>query len=446
MISGRIVARVVLWFMFSHPYRIAFQKAESLQGCFRAEGNLIVDFFKLQPLNGIFLPHDPLHDVGNSFSHVIIGDFSLNNIIAMGIFQLTAALHDHFQPQQICTFKPVKLQFICLFNIPLIYVDDWGDRCFCSAAFDHGTPSCPALCLFLNICCIKGKAKVTAKLRTQNCRTRNLQRASVVYTFAVNTWVSARDDFERTGITVEELQERLQALGSERAPFESFVTSEWLIGWYSRFALGNFIDWDTAVCSFDSPEFAAALQMCKDWGQSGGTETLGERCILEFENIQDLTRLGVIGELYHDDYCYVGFPTSSGNGSIFELLSCFAISAQSDHQEAAWAFLCFALENLQPEGLFGAGLPASQGALNTRLQFLVETGETFLQFTHKIKESDAEQFRSLLENTTILEHSEQGILEIITEESSGFFAGNKTADETAALIQNRVGLYLMENR
>ena len=266
------------------------------------------------------------------------------------------------------------------------------------------------------------------------------------YTFAVNTWVSARDDFERTGITVEELQEKLQALGSERAPFESFVTSEWLIGWYSRFALGNFIDWDTAVCSFDSPEFAAALQMCKDWGQSGGTETLGQRCILEFENIQDLTRIGVIGELYHDDYCYVGFPTSSGNGSIFELLSCFAISAQSDHQEAAWAFLCFALENLQPEGLFGAGLPASQGALNTRLQFLVETGETFLQFTHKIKESDAEQFRSLLENTTILEHSEQGILEIITEESSGFFAGNKTADETAALIQNRVGLYLMENR
>lgn len=131
---------------------------------------------------------------------------------------------------------------------------------------------------------------------------------------------------------------------------------------------------------------------------------------------------------------------------MFELLSCFAISAQSEQQDAAWTFLRFALERLQPDGLLGVGVPASQSALDARLEFLIETGETFLQFTHKIKESDAEQFRSLLENTTILEHSEQGILEIITEESSGFFAGDKTADETAALIQNRVGLYLMENR
>lgn len=266
------------------------------------------------------------------------------------------------------------------------------------------------------------------------------------YTFAVDTWVAANDDFDHAGISIEELQERLQELGSERPPFESFVTSEWLIGWYSRFALGKFVDQTSAACSFDSPEFSAALQMCKDWGQSGGTETLGQRCVLEFENIQDIIRIGTIGELYHDNYCYVGFPTSSGNGSMFELLSCFAISAQGDKQEAAWEFIRFALGNLQPDGLLGVGIPASQSALDERLQFLIETGQTFLEFTHKIKPSDADAFRALIENTSMVENSEQGILKIITDESVSFFTGSKTASEAAALIQNRVQLYLMENR
>ena len=266
------------------------------------------------------------------------------------------------------------------------------------------------------------------------------------YTFAVDTWVAANDDFDHAGISIEELQERLLELGSERPPFESFVTSEWLIGWYSRFALGKFVDQTSATCSFDSPEFSAALRMCKDWGQSGGTETLGQRCVLEFENIQDIIRIGAIGELYHDNYCYVGFPTSSGNGSMFELLSCFAISAQGDKQEAAWEFIRFALGNLQPDGLLGVGIPASQSALDERLQFLIETGQTFLEFTHKIKPSDADAFRALIENTSMVENSEQGILKIITDESVSFFTGSKTASEAAALIQNRVQLYLMENR
>ena len=49
---------------------------------------------------------------------------------------------------------------------------------------------------------------------------------------------------------------------------------------------------------------------------------------------------------------------------MFELLSCFAISAQGDKQEAAWEFIRFALGNLQPDGLLGVGIPASQSALD----------------------------------------------------------------------------------
>lgn len=38
------------------------------------------------------------------------------------------------------------------------------------------------------------------------------------------------------------------------------------------------------------------------------------------------------------------------------------------------------------------------------------------------------------------------IIRIVTEESEAFFAGDKTALEIAGVIQNRVRLYLDENR
>ena len=39
---------------------------------------------------------------------------------------------------------------------------------------------------------------------------------------------------------------------------------------------------------------------------------------------------------------------------------------------------------------------------------------------------------------------DQSLMEIISDEAGAFFAGEKTAEETARLIQNRVQLYMAE--
>lgn len=268
------------------------------------------------------------------------------------------------------------------------------------------------------------------------------------YTFAVNTWVASTDVFDQSGVSPSEWQARLKALDTTDPIFECFATSEWLMGWYSSFAIGQFVDFEQGRCAFDTPEFAEVLQFCKDWGTDGEISMTPERPVMKFEHITTAQRTGALGELYHDTYCYVGFPTENGNGSMFDVTMCFALSGMTEKPDGAWAFLQFAMQRLSQssgaelQGL--AGLPASMRALQTRLTFLVETGDTFLGDTTKIKPSDAEQFLALVDETTVLGSANEEIRQIIEAESAAFFAGTRTAPEAAQLIQNRVALYLHE--
>ena len=52
----------------------------------------------------------------------------------------------------------------------------------------------------------------------------------------------------------------------------------------------------------------------------------------------------------------------------------------------------------------------------------------------------------LIDQTTSVFTFDESIMNIITEESAAYFAGSKTLDETAAMIQNRASLYVAEQK
>ena len=52
----------------------------------------------------------------------------------------------------------------------------------------------------------------------------------------------------------------------------------------------------------------------------------------------------------------------------------------------------------------------------------------------------------MIETAQTGERMDQEILSIIMEESSGFFEGQKSVENVAEVIQNRVQLYLNETR
>ena len=63
-----------------------------------------------------------------------------------------------------------------------------------------------------------------------------------------------------------------------------------------------------------------------------------------------------------------------------------------------------------------------------------------------LTEEDIERFKTLVSSTTQLYWPEDGLANIVCESLGPYFAGDRTLDDTIALIQNRVGLYLNEQK
>lgn len=65
---------------------------------------------------------------------------------------------------------------------------------------------------------------------------------------------------------------------------------------------------------------------------------------------------------------------------------------------------------------------------------------------YAMSEEEAQALRELIASVKYSYSYDKTIMVMITEECSSFFAGEKTAQETAALIQNRVSIYVNEQR
>ena len=61
-------------------------------------------------------------------------------------------------------------------------------------------------------------------------------------------------------------------------------------------------------------------------------------------------------------------------------------------------------------------------------------------------DADNQKILDLINSTTAVSRYDQKITEIISEEAAAFFEGQKSAQEVADIIQNRVSNYIAENR
>ena len=61
-----------------------------------------------------------------------------------------------------------------------------------------------------------------------------------------------------------------------------------------------------------------------------------------------------------------------------------------------------------------------------------------------VTSADADIILGLIENTHSVYSYDPDILDIITDEVAAFFAGEKSAADTAAMVQSRVNLYVQE--
>jgi len=241
----------------------------------------------------------------------------------------------------------------------------------------------------------------------------------------------------------------------------------------------RFVDWTTKQCSFNTETFEGLLELAAefpaefdyenfDW-ESYGSEGLRMRMRRQLLCQAHISSFDMVQ--YYNAMCegkanFIGYPTSDGTGSTFTVYNGLAISSACENTDAAWQFVrIFLTEEFQTQE-YMYQFPTNRHSFEAcKQQFMTprwfetdpETGEEVPQPSnwyyfaegdeveiYTMTEEEYDLFMELYEKTNAMSGTNEDIAAIITEECEPFFAGEKTAKDTAALIQDRVSLYVFE--
>ena len=141
-----------------------------------------------------------------------------------------------------------------------------------------------------------------------------------------------------------------------------------------------------------------------------------------------------------------------------------AITAQCKDKKGAWEFVRqFLTCSYQKLLAQQRGIPTRKDALDKVLEYAMakesyidEDGTQVRSFASnmygidlfELSKEETEQIRSIVDRVgicTAYDTTREDISRIINEEAGAFFADDKTAEETADIIQNRVKIYVSEN-
>lgn len=134
-----------------------------------------------------------------------------------------------------------------------------------------------------------------------------------------------------------------------------------------------------------------------------------------------------------------------------------AINGKSANKQEAWQFVKFLLSEEMQTAMELNGFAVNKRAGKTNENALKELGQPNAsgksmklmingkEFTPKpANDHDIERIEQALNGIKAYAESDPKITKIVAEETAPFFQGQKSAEDTAKVIQNKAGTYLQE--
>lgn len=230
--------------------------------------------------------------------------------------------------------------------------------------------------------------------------------------------------------------------------------------------LSRFVDWTTGECSFDSDDFISLMEFANrfpetfDWEHHEWTNEDSDayrikegRQLLLTVSLPDAYNYNYYSEMFNGDMALKGFPDVPGSGAVFNLNgTSLAIASTCENQDAAWSFVRTLLTREYQEN-YTYGFCTNRELCEENIQSMVgESYYSYDQVTGEEKEiiftqENADLIADLINNTSMVaDYNTSQINDIINEEVAYYFSGEKTAQDVAATIQNRVSIYVNEQR
>lgn len=307
---------------------------------------------------------------------------------------------------------------------------------------------------------------------------------SVVPSFSVQT-VSAKEKNvgKTTGWTMEDL-EKLMAKMPEGTKIFDGQSREGILNQAMYLTIEQYMDYEKGSCSFDSEDFIKLLNFASQFpaqedGSAMEKEVIVSNAMEEEEGSRYAQDKVILCNAYlysysqiHDekfytyggkDITYIGFPTANKQGSAINGNMEIAMSAKASHPDGAWAFIKYLLgdsyqetrnyewpvkKSMYPKLKEKAQKPDTYIDENGKEQVYENTimiGGKEVK-VGKVTDEEVAKVDELLNSVTQVMRYDTKVSEIVEEESSAFFSGQKSAEEAAKLIQNRVQTYLSESR
>jgi len=273
--------------------------------------------------------------------------------------------------------------------------------------------------------------------------------------FYIGTAVGATEIFgTEPGVSYDRVRELL-AEHPERQ-LMLYSSSYDLLRFLLRMHLGSLVDMSTFKAHFDTPEFAALLEFTKvlptevDWSNVDIEMYLDDmqngnkngKTLLQFGALFSPSAAIMYADDFNAEVTFIGYPSIDGTPSHIVLASNeFAINAKSPNKDAAWSFISYLMSPDRYDPATSQGIPLSRSVFEAALAtatYPTEGGEM------AITEAEREKTRAVIEAASGFGSYEDTIQNIVLEEAQAYYAGAKSAEETARVIQSRVGLYLAE--
>ncbi|MDR1064817.1 MAG: extracellular solute-binding protein [Oscillospiraceae bacterium] len=302
----------------------------------------------------------------------------------------------------------------------------------------------------------------------------------------------------RESITTAELSELADARPGA-AIMQSVTAADWLTNtmWLG---MSRYIDWESGTCAFNSREFIETLEFSKrfpkeidysalysdqaaymEYYRDIETSYSEERTLLLSEYMYGPRAAHDMDFLFGEKTALIGYPTAGGgNGNVIAATGGgYAISASSPNKDLAWEFICHTIDlaNEDSGDPYGAmsidkknfkevasaeTVPLEERDFTDGLRVLrinaagglsvysiysedeIDRTDPYFE-NYAITEEEAARTLQAIEGASALIGSDEQISKIIMEEAEAFWAGAKTAEETASVIQSRAALYVSES-
>ena len=251
-----------------------------------------------------------------------------------------------------------------------------------------------------------------------------------------------------------------------RALLGEHITRTDFLYWYIVFEK-NLVDYSNATSKFNEYNFIRILQLSASlpdaiesyennmWGELfSGTQLLA-LTNMDSDPIGTVTYLDAI---FSDNAQFVGFPTENGTGTVISPNIRLAMSSDSQYKQEVWAFFKYLLDDKnQSDTKNYPGFPAVEKQLQARLDKWVvpyQNGNMNLYTSYNgaaleipgrnVDKVTEQKVIDIYKSTGGFAMIDQNILNIVFQKVEAFYAGDKSAEETAELIQSRIDIYLSE--